>query len=199
MRALLPLALAGGLFVTAPATAQEVELSYGIAANLGVSDGDTALSVEGEVVASYMGFFAGLWAETIPNSADDLEIELSLGYATTFGTTEVGLTYTAYFIDDDYDTQDVELAVGVPVSPLITLGAAAAYDLDNEVWDLSAGFEATPIENFTVAALIGDDGTGTYWEAGAAYDLPHNAFVGLLYEDSDYEPETVTFSIGFAF
>lgn len=199
MRALLSLALLGGVAAAAPAAAQEVDLSYGIAANLGVTDGDAAFTVEGEVNAAYMGFFAGIWAETLHDSPDDVEIELSFGYGTTLGTAEVALTYTAYYIDNDYDTQDLTLAIGVPVSDMVALGAAAAYDLDAEVWDISAGIEATPMEKLSLAALIGDDGTGLYWEAGATYDLPNNAFVGLLYEDSDYDVETVTFSLGFAF
>ncbi|WP_375690598.1 hypothetical protein [Pseudooceanicola sp. LIPI14-2-Ac024] len=199
MRALYLLAACGGVLFASPALAQGVELSYGAAANLGVSDGDTSFTVEGEVTASYNGFFAGIWAETVDGGTYDLDIELSAGYAFALGTAEIGLTYTAYFTDDDYDTQSIELGVGVPVSDMITLGSAASYDIDNEVWDLSVGFEATPIDKVTIAALIGDDGTGTYWEAGASYALTDSAFVGLLYEDSDYDVETVTFSIGFAF
>lgn len=199
MRALLSLALVGGVFATAPAMAQEVQLSYGVAANLATSDGDTSFTVEGEVGATYMGFTAGIWIGSLYQDVDDFEMELSLGYGTTIGTADVSLTYTAYFLETDYDTQDIELALAFPVSDRVALGTAVAYDLDNELWDISAGVEVVAMDKLALHALIGDDGTGTYWEAGATYELPNNAFVGLLYEDSDYDVETVTLSVGFAF
>ncbi|MDF1854132.1 hypothetical protein [Pseudooceanicola sp.] len=200
MKHLLAVAATGTAFLAAPLAAQDINFSYGGAANAALYSGGQDYTIEAYLEASANGFFGGIWAATIDGGPDDFEFELYAGYATTLENLDIALTLTAYFLEDVYDSTDLELALGYPVTEAVTLTSAAAYNFDYESWDISVGTEITPMEPLTLAALVGDDGTGTYWEASASYALNKVAYVKILYEDNSYGgPETVTLSVGFDF
>jgi len=197
-RPLIALGALAALAFPAAASAQSApEFSYGYQANVIFYGGDTDFSGEGYVAAEANGFFAGLWLGSLPG---DVEYELSFGYGRSFGAVETTFTYTAYFIGSTgYDTQDVELALGYAISDAFGVGAAVAYDIDNDTWDVSVAGAYAIDDNWEVAATLGHDGTGTYWDAGVTYGFGNGVFVAALYEDSDYDTETITLSVGYEF
>lgn len=201
MNRFFALSFAGAAVLAAPAAAEEISFSYGAAANAAFYSGGEEYTIEGYLEAGYMGFFAGVWAGTLDDGGPyDLEFDLYAGYGTTFGALDATLTLTSYIYDDTYDSTDLELALAYPVTSMVSLTGAVAYNLDTELWDVSGGAEVTPFAPLTVAALIGDDGTGTYWEASAVYTFANGVYGKILYEDNAYGgPETVTFTVGVDF
>ena len=200
MKALIIAAASLGLLIPVNAQAQEVELSYGVAANATATGGNGQFTVEGYVGASYQGAFVNLWAASLDDgSPEDFEIELSLGYGTTLGKVDTTLTYTAYYKDDNYQTQDIALDLGLPVTDTVTLITGAAYDLDSKVWDVWVGGEVAVNDKLSLALSVGDDSTGLYTEAGLTYSLEKGAYIALTYEDYDYADSELTLSIGFSF
>lgn len=200
MKALIIAAASLGLLIPAHAQAQEVELSYGAAVNATATGGNGQYTVEGFVGAAYQGAFVNLWGATLDDgTAADMEFELSLGYGMTIGKVDATLTYTAYYLDDTYQTQDIALDLGMPVTDTVTLMTGAAYDLDADVWDLSVGGEFAITDKIALAVTFGDDGTGMYSEVGLTNSFGNGTYIALTYEDSDYEDSEVTLSVGFAF
>ncbi|OWU84833.1 hypothetical protein ATO6_10990 [Oceanicola sp. 22II-s10i] len=201
MNKLIALSVAGAALFAAPANAQSVEFSYGAAGNIAVYSGGEEYTIEAYVEGSYNGFFAGVWASTLDDGGPfDVEFDLYAGYGLTMGQVDVAATVTTYIYDDTYDSTDAELALAFAVNEMLSVGGAVAYNFDYETFDVSAGFAVTPVENFELAALVGDDGTGVYWEASAVYTFSNGFYGKILYEDNDYGgPETVTFTLGIDF
>lgn len=180
-----------------PLSAQAVEFTFGTQANGAYSDDEFSTSGEAYAGAALGGAFAGFWIGSLP---DDFEYELSLGYGMDIGEVALAATTTAYFTGDGgYGSQDIALEAAYGITDAVELGAGISYDFDSEMVDVSAGLGYDFADSWNAAALVGHDGTGIYWEAGVTYGFAESAWIGLLYEDSDYDPSTITLSVGYDF
>jgi uncharacterized protein (TIGR02001 family) len=214
------LIIAGPLLAAAPAAAED--LGGGLSVNggatvvsdyrfRGISQTDKRPAVQGSVSLSHeSGLYAGVWGSSIDDyvaAGSDQEIDLSIGYKRTFGSTtvDVGLLYYYYPGSGGANTDFAEPYASVsqafggvtakatvayaPSQSALTIGAG---DEDNLyiAGDLSGAVPGTPLSlsahlghSFGPSYLtIGDEYTD--WSVGASYAIK-SFTVGLSYVDTD--------------
>lgn len=176
--------------------------------------------VTGEVTISHQsGFYVGAWVSNVDlgSGADDVEVDLSGGFATELGgaTLDVGAIYYLYPGHKDYNYIELTSSVATQVGPAtLTLGAAyapsqdALGNTDNTYVYLSG---EVPIAN-TPISLHGSVGyeDGAFadskkdWLIGAGMDLGKGFTATLDYVDTAHSftslgKATAVFSISKSF
>lgn len=186
------------------AKAQSFSLDAGFAANMVVeADGFDHVENfgEGYVVGSYAGFFAGLYIASLYDAAEDYELELSLGYGNELANgLSYSLTYTAYYVEDDYNAYDLTLGLGYALSDTVGIGAEFAYDPDSEDLDTSVSLSYVFTDKIAGYVLLGQDmSNDIYGEIGVSYAITDEAAFSLLYENSESADATISFILSYDF
>lgn len=235
MRIVMAMAAASLLFGSTTAFAQDAEDggetagAWEVDAELGVhSDyrfrGISLSGKDPEVTASVTvghesGLYAGVWASNVAlnDGADDVEIDLSAGYAAELGaaTLDVGAVYYLYPGNGDFNYVELLASVAFAAGPgEITLGAAYAPsqanigDEDNTYFYISGDLPIgeTPLSIHGTFGIengaFGDNKRD--WLAGASYDIGSGVTATIDYVDtarafSPLGDATVVGRLAFAF
>lgn len=190
------------LALPAAASANEVEWSGEVSANVAHSGGTTETTVYGGVEVAYGGAFAGLEIESLyKDPADNAEITLSFGYTFDLGN-DLALTasYARIYLDQTgFSSHEAGLALDFPLSGDIAATLEVVRDLTADATDISLGAEFGIYGAFTGWLLAGNDGTDNYGEAGISYGVNDNVTIGYLLEFAENAQPTHNFGIAYSF
>lgn len=157
-----------------------------------VSDGYGTLEayIEHETAS---GFYAGLWIGSLSpaDDPDDAELDVYLGYRTTFGQVDFDIGYTRYYYDDSGDCcGELILSVGTTVADVWSLGVDLSSDLEGaEYATLNTGYMFTDMFEVSGSYTAYSDGGGTEYDVGVTAYLNDTTSVDLRYYDNDYGDE----------
>ena len=199
---------AAGLAFAAPASAQDVDVSFnvGVVSDYvfrGASQSDEEPAIQGGIDMTAGGFYAGVWASSVDfYDSTDAEIDGYFGYRTEaagfawdFGL--IGYGYVNAPNGSDYDYAEAKIAASRAVGPA-TVGAAVYYSpnfygaADEEAVYYELNGAITPFENLTVSAAVGQqklDVSDDYstWNIGATYALFGPVALDVRYHDTDVD------------
>ncbi|RZJ94567.1 MAG: hypothetical protein EON88_12310 [Brevundimonas sp.] len=200
---------AAGLAFAAPASAEDVDVSFNIGAVSdyvfrGFSQTDEEPAIQGGVdITTESGLYAGLWASNVDfYDSTDAEVDAYIGYRTEAAgfAWDVGLIGYGYVNDPNgsgYNYAEAKLAASRAVGPA-TIGAAVYYSpnffgkADDEAvyYELNGAF--TPFDKLTISGAVGqqkldvsDDYTA--WNLGASYALFGPVSLDVRYHGSDVD------------
>jgi uncharacterized protein (TIGR02001 family) len=210
LAASLPLCLAATAAMSQEAEAEEPAATWeidGFIAGLtdyrfrGISLSDKDPAVQAELsVAHESGLYGAVWASNTAltsSAADDLEVDLTLGYAADVGNVSLdfGGVYYLYPGNSDFNYVEVFGSVGTAVGPgTLTLGAAYAPSQDNlgdddNIYVYVSGEMPIGESPLSVHATFGiEDGafgdSKRDWLIGASYDIGSGFSATLDYVDT---------------
>jgi len=109
-------------------------------------------------------------------------------------------TYTAYYLEDDYQNYDLTLGLGYALSDTVGLGAEFAYDPDSEDLDTSVSLSYVFTDKIAGYVLLGQDmSNDIYGEIGVSYAITDEAAFSLLYENAESADATISFILSYDF
>lgn len=196
------LAGAVALALPAAASANEIEWSGEVSANVAHSAGTTETTVYGGIELAYGGAFAGLEIESLyKDPFDNAEITLSFGYTFDLGN-DMALTasYARLYLDKSgFASHEAGLALDFPLSGNVGATLEVVRDLTADATDISFGAEFGLYDAVTGWALVGNDGTDNYGELGVYYDVSENVTIGYLLEVAENVQPTHNFGVAYSF
>ncbi|KPL68320.1 hypothetical protein SZ64_09420 [Erythrobacter sp. SG61-1L] len=201
------------------------EVDAGIAAltdyrfrGISLSGNDPEVTAE-LTVSHESGFYAGTWLSNVDldDGADDLEVDLSAGFATDLGgaSIDIGAIYYLYPGNDDFNYIEFTGSIGTTIGPAdITVGVAyapsqdALGNVDNTYVYISGEvpIEGTPL---SLHGTFGYENGGFAdnkkdWLVGASFDMGAGFTATLDYVDTAHSltslgDATAVFSISKSF
>ena len=150
----------------------------------------TEASLSSYVEAERAGFYAGLLAKYVDDTASN-EVNLYAGYRRDLDSgLSYGLVYTRYIYPNDSASNygELGLSLGQTLGEKAALSFDAYYDHDNKLGSAYVGAEFYATDKITLSANY-----GTYevdaapseqeWDVGASYAFTDEAAVDLRYYD----------------
>lgn len=199
---------AAGLAFAAPASAEDVDVSFNIGAVSdyvfrGFSQTDEDPAIQGGIdISTESGLYAGLWASNVDfYDSTDAEVDAYIGYRTEAAgfAMDFGLIGYGYVNDPNgsgYNYAEAKIAASRAVGPA-TIGAAVYYSpnffgADDEAvyYELNGAF--TPFDKLTISGAVGEQTLDvnddyTTWNVGATYALFGPVALDVRYHDSDVD------------
>ncbi|RZJ96113.1 MAG: hypothetical protein EON88_08495 [Brevundimonas sp.] len=179
---------AAGLAFAAPASAEDVDVSFniGVVSDYvfrGFSQTDEDPAIQGGIdITTESGFYAGVWASNVDfYDSTDAEVD---GYVNDPN-------------GSGYNYAEAKIAASRAVGPA-TIGAAVYYSpnffgaADDEAFYYELNGALTPIDKLTISAAVGQQKLDvsddyTTWNVGATYALFGPIALDVRYHDSDVD------------
>jgi uncharacterized protein (TIGR02001 family) len=205
---LLVYVLSGALAAASASQAGEVTFAGGLDyvsdyVSNGISQTNGKPTLQAYIEADLNGFYAGTWISGVDfGNADSAEIDLYLGYRTTFDNgffLDAG--YARYLYDDTGDCCGEFKVTGViPVQDKLGLEGYVAYDPSSGNFNKAATLAYAVTDRFGLSGTYGrtDSNSNTYWHVGASMAFNDYFSGDIRYHGADSGDEGVVFKLSLA-